>query len=551
MRGLAAMMATVAAAAVLSIPAPAQAWSSSCCMPWQAADQLLISHDGRFAYASAYNVTLVMRRDADSGALTVLDSYDAGGAAMAMPPDESSMYAAADRGEAISAFARDPQTGLLRVTGGWFRSGSGEFTDVLVSADGKRVYAADPYRDALVILDRDASGALSYEREVRSGDPGLEGFISPTGLAMSDDGHFLYVTTGGYPYQILVFSVDSGGALTQVQSYNCDCGPGDIELSADGKRLWAQSGPVAVDRDPASGLLTAHRTGAVGLEGGTSADGVIAVTSDGSGAYSVAKHANRVYQLSDGTPPTAVATYRNGTDAPIRDPRGAVLSPDERFVYIPSGNDPTQTESARIVVFRRDPGSGALHFASLFTGPFMDGRPPSEQLPLTVQINGGDQYTNDPDVELTVEHVNPGLSDGILVSNDGGFGAGSTTRFDYDRASDQYPWTLATSGPERLPKTVYVRSPSWSSETATDSIVLDERPPAVDSAVAANKTLKIKAHDNLSGVARMQVARNPRKPGAWRAYKRTVSLPKAGTRYVRVRDRAHNASRWRRAVVKH
>jgi hypothetical protein len=547
-------MVVLAALAVgLSMPARAHAWASSCCGPWQAADQVLISSDGRFAYASAYDVTLAMRRDQDSGALSVIDSYDAGGGATAMSPDGTSIYAADIRTESIAAFARDPQTGLLRVTGRYLRSANYPLKDLQVAADGRRVYATNQYRDALVIFQRDPStGALSFERELRSGDPNVEGLIAPTGIAASGDGRFLYVGSGSYPFPVLVFSIAGDGALAQMQSVDCQCGSGDIELSGDEKRLWAQAGPAVLDRDSASGLLTGARHTTVGIEGGGSWDGTIAVTGDGAGAYGVDKRQNRVYQFADGaSAPGVVATYRRGIDGEISSPRGAVLSPDRRFLYVSSGDDPTANEPARIAVFKRDASSGALKFASLFTGPFMDGRPPSEQLPLSVQINGGDRYTNDPDVELTIAHVSPGLSDGILVSNDGGFPAGASTRFDYDRASDKYPWTLATSGPERLAKTVYVKSPSWSTETATDSIVLDERPPAVDSAVVAKRKLAVRAHDNLSGVARMQVTHNRRKPGAWRAYKRTVSLPTGGATYVRVRDRAHNSSRWRRAAVRH
>jgi 6-phosphogluconolactonase (cycloisomerase 2 family) len=547
------MVVLAMAAAALSLPARAHAWASSCCGPWQAPDQVLLSSDGRFAYASAYDVTLAMAREPDTGALKVIDSYDAGGGATAMSPDGTSIYAADFHSESIAAFSRNSQTGLLTVTGRWLRAGtSSPFKDLQVGRDGRHVYATDQYRDAIAILARDPStGALSLQAEVRSGDPGVEGLVSPTGLALSDDGHFLYVGSGAYPFPVLVFSIGGDGTLSQIQSEDCGCGLGDIELSADGKRLWSDQWPVVVERDPASGLLGASRKGAVAIEGGDSWDGVIAVSADGSGAYGVDRRQNRIYQFADGaSAPSVVATYRQSVDGPIRSPRGAVLSADGRFLYVPSGDDPTQNEAARIAVFKRDPNSGGLKFASLFTGPFMDGRPPSEQLPLSVQINGGDQYTNDPDVELTIEHVNPGLSDGILVSNDGGFPASASTRFDYDRASDKYPWTLASSGPERLAKTVYVRSPTWSTETATDSIILDERPPSVDSAVVAKRKLTVRAHDNLSGVARMQVTRNRSKPGAWRVYRRTVRLPKSGTRYVRVRDRARNSSHWRRAAVR-
>ena len=48
--------------------------------------------------------------------------------------------------------------------------------------------------------------------------------------------------------------------------------------------------------------------------------------------------------------PSVVATYRSGINGEIRSPRGAVLSPDGRFLYVPSADDPTQNEAARIAV---------------------------------------------------------------------------------------------------------------------------------------------------------------------------------------------------------
>jgi 6-phosphogluconolactonase (cycloisomerase 2 family) len=549
------MAALAAIAAALSMPARADAWASRCCGPWQAPDQVLFSGDGRFAYSSSYDITLVMSRDPDTGALTVLDSYDQGAGAMELSRDGATLYTAAWDSPLIAAYARDPQTGLLSPRGMWAQqSYSGAYADLQVSNDGRHLYASDPGRDAIVIFDRDTStGALSYHGEVRSGDPDVQGLVAPRALAISSDDRFLYSGTSRYPHPVIGFAVGSDGGLTQIQNHECSCGLGDLELSPDGKRLWS-SWAVAMDRDPQTGLLSGDRQWTEGFSGTNTADGAIAVSPDGSMAYGAAFRANRLYEVTDGAPgPTVTATHRDGVDAILKYPRGAVISPDGRNVYVPSGNDPTQTESARIAVFQRDPGTGSLRFASLFTGPFMDGRPPSEQLPVTVQINEGDEYTNDPDVELTISHVNPRAWGIILASNDGGFPPGATTHLVLDPASDKYPWTLASSGPERLPKTVYVLAENYDGKPpATDSIILDERPPAVDSAVvtAASRRLRLRAHDNVSGVARMQVTRNRRKPGRWRLYKRTVSARPSGTTFVRVRDRAQNVSRWRRAVVK-
>src|SRR5206468_3459425 len=104
----------------------------------------------------------------------------------------------------------------------------------------------------------------------------------------------------------------------------------------------------------------------------------------------------------------------------------------------------------------------------------------------------------------------------LLVSNDGGFLAAQ--RF---APKAEIPWRLDSSGPERLPKTVYLRflAGPVASPNYTDDIILDERPPTVQSAsivpspgaasaarAAALRIWKVKvrASDTNSGVAGVQ-----------------------------------------------
>lgn len=172
-----------------------------------------------------------------------------------------------------------------------------------------------------------------------------------------------------------------------------------------------------------------------------------------------------------------------------------------------------------------------------------------------VSINNGAQYTRTPDVTITANFAS-GITT-MLFSNDGGFFAPQS--FTPARTTK---WKLDSSGPERLPKIVYVRflTGLLPSETFTDDIILDETPPQVQAATlvgattsaaqaakARKYTLKLKASDSNSGVAGVQVTANKRKPGKLLRYKKRLALKAAAKpKWVRARDRAGNLSSWRK-----
>ena len=178
----------------------------------------------------------------------------------------------------------------------------------------------------------------------------------------------------------------------------------------------------------------------------------------------------------------------------------------------------------------------------------------------TVTINAGAQFTNDPAVELTI--TPPAATRTVRLSNDGGFHAAADRTLE---PTGRYPWQLTQTGQERLPKTVYVRftGPGGTSPlTFSDDIILDQTAPTISSAsvegdgataaIAAKTrarryTLRVTARDNASGVGHVQLATSRNRPGKLRAYKRKLTARAAtAPRYVRVRDRAGNFSRWRR-----
>ena len=187
-------------------------------------------------------------------------------------------------------------------------------------------------------------------------------------------------------------------------------------------------------------------------------------------------------------------------------------------------------------------------------------------------INDGAQYTNDPNVTLSVvapSYVgnaagDPNWSpDRYRVDNDGGFRNGKVFP-----ARSTIPWKLAESGAERLPKTVYFQFGSqWGwDRPITDDIILDQTTPTVASATlvrsrstaigangataaaAKSRTYKVRisAKDATSGVGTVQLAVTKRHPSNVRKFKRISSYTGArAPKFVRVRDRAGNFSRWR------
>ena len=187
--------------------------------------------------------------------------------------------------------------------------------------------------------------------------------------------------------------------------------------------------------------------------------------------------------------------------------------------------------------------------------------PPTARIGVT--INNGAQYTNTPDVKLTV--LAPAGTSSLQVANDGGFLAARSFA-----PASELAWKLESSGPERLPKTVYLRflTGTFASPNYTDDIILDERPPVVDQAAlvnppaaasavaAARRTYKVrvKAHDSNSGVRGVYITANKRKPGTLIRYtartrgKRKILRVRSTRRprFIRARDLAGNRSRWKK-----
>jgi hypothetical protein len=198
--------------------------------------------------------------------------------------------------------------------------------------------------------------------------------------------------------------------------------------------------------------------------------------------------------------------------------------------------------------------------------PFLDVRPKPPAGTVGVSIDGGADYTNTPKVQLSI--VWPRLSLQVFVANDGGFGGASGQAL-----VASIPWTLRSTGPERLPKTVYVRfegvpndllpggvQVGGPSATYTDDIILDQTAPVLESASLAGAPgaataartkrfrVRLRAKDGNSGVGMAQF-RAGRKRLAPVKFRRSLAVKATrAPSAARVRDRAGNWSRWRAVV---
>lgn len=533
------------------LPAAAGAWPRLCCITWPTPGPVVVSPDGGSAYAPAWAATLQFSRDTATGKLTLTDGVDTGGDdILAMSPDGRFVYQPYGFWGKITIWQRDLATGALTQAGTEpFEGFDDRYYDALVSPDGAQLYVSNA--KGLWIFDRDPdSGALTLHGNI---DP-VDDYKTPAGLAMSADSKFLYAaqpSDGG----VSVYSRSDDGDLTEIQAGDpTQTGVSDVVLSPDGSRVYGGPiGPYAYDRDPATGLLTTKDArGATGSGYTGAGAGLLAVSHDGAHLYALdaadrSAHQHDLYQYAVTSDGIDFEKVYDESDAGLEHLSSISESPDGKTLYASSDGDGSWNAGGRVATFRIA-SDGALELQSIFAGPLIDGVAPWDQKDPKLVINGGDEYTNDPDVTVEIRDANPNLIFGARVSNDADFADAEDVSFGDD--SMRFDWTL-DSGPAD-PKRVYadlrgmVQSRIVLTGEIRDRIVLDQNDPEVTSAKLHGRALSVHARDNRSGVRRMQVTRNKRHPGRKRAFKRQVPVKRGAKRvYVRVFDGAGNHSPWR------
>lgn len=212
---------------------------------------------------------------------------------------------------------------------------------VAISPDGRHVYALGAIENTIAAFARSSTtGRLTFVQVLRDGVGLVDGLVGPTQLAVSPDGLFVYVVSGGED-GVAVFRRDpADGMLAFVAAYpmvgaahGASQNATSIAISPDGQNAYVGAGNVLIvfDRDALTGSLveidvqingTAGVTGMLGLSS-------MALTPDGGRLYGIgfrtfvtfdrdgtgALHfAGVAFSPSDVFSTGAVTVFANGTD---------------------------------------------------------------------------------------------------------------------------------------------------------------------------------------------------------------------------------------------
>ncbi len=323
-----------------------------------------------------------------------LSQYDGLSGVVKVTGNNEHIYVAAKGENAIGIFIRvdnsgDADYGNVGYVGSVKNgvdgvSGLLAIADVLLSADGKTLYAAGTGDNSVVVFSRNVSnGSLTFLERHSSGVFGVVGIEGVKSLAISDDGAHLYAT-GPLTNSMAVFSIDqTDGRLTFSQNLQDSVAgvsglisASDVAVSVDGKHVYVTSNTansVSVFlRNPNSssigfGQLSYIATYTSGIDGVAGITGATALTlskaNDGDFVYVLgsADQSVAVFARDIGTGELSFVEFKqNGTSnvEGLNLAQDLAISADGLSLYV-AGFD----ENA-LVQFDRDSVNGTLAFVN-------------------------------------------------------------------------------------------------------------------------------------------------------------------------------------------
>jgi CSLREA domain-containing protein len=189
-----------------------------------------------------------------------------GARALDISPDDGNLYVTGYNDDSLTVFRRNATDGRL----GYLQSITGPLDGatlldgifgVLASPDGKNVYVASQNSDAVVAFTRrPENGVLRYLGHVILGPTGTAG--GPTELALSPDGRFLYVASTSSDSVHILARNPADGFLTPQATVPVGVDPYHILIGPepDGPRLlvalWNGDAVKAYRRDAETGAIT-------------------------------------------------------------------------------------------------------------------------------------------------------------------------------------------------------------------------------------------------------------------------------------------------------
>lgn len=255
---------------------------------------------------------------------------------------------------------------------------------VVVSPDGKHVYAAGSADGAVAVFRRDAAtGALTFVEVQKDGIGGVDGLAGSYAVTLSPDGANVYAA-GNADSAIAVFRRDAtSGALTFVEAQKDGVGGVDglggaisVAVSPDGKHVYAagisDQGVAVFSRNPTTGALAFVEVLKDGVGG---ADGIqqptsIRVSPDNLHVYVTGISLNDgLAVFSRNTTSGALSFVQllkdgvGGVDG-LAGARSLAFSPNGAQAYVASDFD------SAVAVFNRNAATGALTFVEAHKDSF-------------------------------------------------------------------------------------------------------------------------------------------------------------------------------------
>ncbi|WP_197455632.1 beta-propeller fold lactonase family protein [Stieleria neptunia] len=233
---------------------------------------LIFDSDERFGYLIAINTIFVVRRDAATGELTVVDSVEGAVSdnrsfdrirSVAISPDGEFLFTAGMYSDTVSVYRIDDSTGLLQpiqeLRQGFDGVDGLDYPDLVqVSPDGTQLFVHSYFQSRLTVYDiTPGSGRLVESQS-------FPGIGSSTDIEFSPDGEFVYcssATSGSH--KVHIFQLIAGQWTQQPTASVGLLTPRDLEISADGRFVYVAdngiSKIVVLSRDLQTGELTSQQ----------------------------------------------------------------------------------------------------------------------------------------------------------------------------------------------------------------------------------------------------------------------------------------------------